>query len=296
MPGAYDARYLLMMLIFSIYAGFMYNDFFSVGIWLFGSRRTSTWDGKMEYFTPTYDGRGEGGDGPYPFGIDTAWHGTQNEQLYINSLKMKLSILFGVVQMVFTCCFFVYMDFTIVYKWVYCGETSIVNPLICMAMHQQDVMPLLDGAAELAHNLTTACVVSVPFMLFPKPIIPLIQNSASKKSASGHEPLQDEEAGGGGGGHGHGHGEEFAFDEVFIHQIIETIEDVLKLEDACHPQEQETTELITRWERMDVVTRIVVPERMLFCEGMGMLEAVYGRVSRDAVLYVVRRYFGSEHG
>ena len=99
MPGAYDARYLLMMLIFSIYAGFMYNDFFSVGIWLFGSRRTSTWDGKMEYFTPTYDGRNEGGDGPYPFGIDTAWHGTRNEQLYINSPKMKLSILFGVVQM-----------------------------------------------------------------------------------------------------------------------------------------------------------------------------------------------------
>ena len=47
---------------------------------------------------------------------------------------------------------------------------------------------------------------------------------------------------------------------------------------------------------MGVVTRIVVPERMLFCEGMGVLEAVYGRVSRDAVLYAVQRYFGSEHG
>ena len=37
--------------------------------------------------------------------------------------------------MIFVCCFFVYMDFMIVYKWVYCGETSIVNSLICMAMH-----------------------------------------------------------------------------------------------------------------------------------------------------------------
>ena len=70
---------------------------------------------------------------------------------------------------------------------------------------------------------------------------------------------------------------------------------VVKLKDAYCPRERETTELITRRERMDVVTGIVVPERMLFCEGMGMLEAVYGRVSRDAVLYVVRRYFGSEH-
>ena len=47
---------------------------------------------------------------------------------------------------------------------------------------------------------------------------------------------------------------------------------------------------------MDVVTMIVVPERMIFYESVGMLEAVYGRVSRDAVLYAVQRYFGSEHG
>merc|ERR1712032_175038 len=60
-------------------------------------------------------------------------------------------------------------------------------------------------------------------MLFPKPFILLYMHKKQQKSglASG-----DEEEGPAGGGHGHGHGE-FEFGEVFIHQIIETIEYVL---------------------------------------------------------------------
>merc|ERR1712070_599863 len=59
-------------------------------------------------------------------------------------------------------------------------------------------------------------------MLFPKPFILRSMHSAEKK---GDHALLDEESAGG-GGHGHGHGE-FEFGEVFIHQIIETIEYVL---------------------------------------------------------------------
>jgi len=265
MAQIFEARFLVLQLgLFATFAGFMYNDLFGmVSLQLFDSRyENPSGDG---HWTPKegFDAENTGdGYGPYPFGVDWAWHGTSNELLYINSLKMKLSVLMGVIQMtlglflrvgnalhegsktdlicealpmfVFMLCFFGFMDYMILYKWTHvigtedglAGPPSIINSLICMAMFQADKQPLWPGSGDLAHTLMTCAAAAVPVMLFPKPFILLMQNNAkvkreAKAKANGEE--LDEEGGGG----GHGHGGEFEFGEIFIHQIIETIEYVL---------------------------------------------------------------------
>merc|ERR1719213_411537 len=238
---------------FAIYAGFMYNDFFSIGLDIFGTRWSHTkTTGGMEIFEPNYDTKNNGGAGPYPFGLDPTWHGANNELLFVNSLKMKISVLFGVAQMIvgvvlrwlnsanegnlldflceglpmmfFMICFFGYMDYMILYKWVTPMDNppSIINSLICMAMGQEDRFPMYDGAIGISKFLMALSVLSVPVMLIPKPIVLLMRSQANGSHGHGHLSLDEES-----GKFADEHGEAFDFGEVMIHQIIETIEFVL---------------------------------------------------------------------
>jgi len=130
----YGGRYMLLFMgFFSMYNGTIYNDCLSLSISVFGKSGWSQ-DGDVGKF-----------DGVYPFGIDPAWHGKSNQIEETNSIKMKMSVLFGVAQMgfglylcmlnhiqykdwvslifewipqlLFLLSFFVYMDFIIIYKW-----------------------------------------------------------------------------------------------------------------------------------------------------------------------------------
>merc|ERR1712048_204618 len=260
-PAIYNARFMVLSLgIFATFAGFMYNDLFSIGLQLFASG-FDTPEGQYGPYVPNTDLTNSGGPGPYPFGLDWAWAGASNELLFVNSLKMKLSVLFGVLQMdvgvlirwsnalhqnnmvdfifecipmmVFMLCFFGWMDFMVLYKWTHPIDNppSIINSLICMAMGQEDLFPIYEGSVELSKKLMLYTVLSVPIMLFPKPFCLLYQHQQQEKkaAAAGYVEIGDdvEKPGSAGHGHGHGDGEEFEFGEVFIHQIIETIEYVL---------------------------------------------------------------------
>ncbi|KAJ1420219.1 V-type ATPase, V0 complex, 116kDa subunit family, partial [Ochromonadaceae sp. CCMP2298] len=98
--GIYSARYMLLAMgLFAIYAGLVYNDYFSLGLDLFGSKYTyaSHEDGAQATTEYAY------GDprGVYSFGADPAWKISGNELLFFNSMKMKMSVILGITQMTF---------------------------------------------------------------------------------------------------------------------------------------------------------------------------------------------------
>lgn len=266
-PVMHEGRYILLMMgIFAVYAGFLYNDFFSIGLSLFESRWTQPAispekkPGSVVAMQPTFDHENRGGPGPYPFGLDPAWHGAQNELVFLNSMKMKLAVVLGVTQMlvglflrfsnamyeknkvdfacecvpmmIFMISFFGFMDYMILYKWVtpMANPPSIINSMIAMAMWSEDSNPMFGHI--LPQILMAVCMLAVPWMLIPKPIIlnrrhqvqkrPTSQRFGGPDGRGGHmsldeESLLSEEE----------EEEEFDLMECVIHQVIETIEYVL---------------------------------------------------------------------
>ena len=137
-----SARYMLLMMgFFAVYCGLMYNDMMAIPIW-------SAWGSCYkipEKTTPGQELKPQP-DCVYAFGVDPVWYVGTNNLTFMNSLKMKLSVILGVAhmslgilmkamnaferrshidfwleflpQIIFMLVIFGYMDAMIIVKWL----------------------------------------------------------------------------------------------------------------------------------------------------------------------------------
>eukprot|EP00178_Gracilaria_changii_P013210 TRINITY_DN372_c0_g1_i1.p1 TRINITY_DN372_c0_g1~~TRINITY_DN372_c0_g1_i1.p1 ORF type:complete len:913 (-),score=117.08 TRINITY_DN372_c0_g1_i1:3894-6632(-) len=266
MKFAFDGRYIILLMgIFSIYTGFIYNEMFAVPIDLFGSRWKFTSESDMACGVDNCDNPVSVLPplNPYPFGFDPVWKASKTGLLFFNSYKMKLSIVLGVTQMVLGICLsyrnakffkqkldvlyvfipqmifmnaiFGYLVFLIILKWLIdynapscaadptCEPPDLKSVLIGMFMNPGNLpanMVMFPGQNTLQVLLALAAIVAVPWMLFPKPFIlraQHIRRRAYTRLRSDDEDETEEDP----------RGAAFDFGEVFVHQMIHTIEFVL---------------------------------------------------------------------
>lgn len=103
----FAGRYIILLMgCFSIYTGIIYNDVFSKSVNIFGSSWFINYNKTdvLRTGVQTLDPRKHYTDLPYPVGMDPAWQLAKNKIIFLNSYKMKLSIIFGVIHMIFGVC------------------------------------------------------------------------------------------------------------------------------------------------------------------------------------------------
>ncbi|XP_040918077.1 V-type proton ATPase 116 kDa subunit a isoform X2 [Toxotes jaculatrix] len=218
----FAGRYIILLMgIFSVYTGIIYNDCFSKSLNVFGSgwsvrpmfdsRVGGNWsfetlDGnKVLQLDPAIDGVFKG---PYPIGIDPIWNIAANKLTFLNSFKMKMSVILGVIHMlfgvslslfnhlyfqkplniylgfipeiVFMSSLFGYLVILIFYKWVaYTARTSRDAPSLLIAFinmflfnyNDPSNKPLYRGQMGVQSLLVVIALACVPCMLIVKTLI-----------------------------------------------------------------------------------------------------------------------------
>ncbi|NWS64338.1 VPP3 ATPase, partial [Chunga burmeisteri] len=213
----FEGRYLILLMgAFSIYTGFIYNECFSKATVIFPSAWSvatmanhSSWSSAYLATHPslTLDPNVTGVfQGPYPFGIDPIWSLATNHLNFLNSFKMKMSVVLGIVhmgfgvllgvfnhvhfhqwhrlvlellpEMVFLLALFGYLVFLIFYKWVkFSAADSLLAPSILI--HFIDMflftanaenLPLYRGQVPVQTVLVVLALASVPVLLLGTPL------------------------------------------------------------------------------------------------------------------------------
>uniref|UniRef100_A0A672JM86 V-type proton ATPase subunit a n=1 Tax=Salarias fasciatus TaxID=181472 RepID=A0A672JM86_SALFA len=211
----FNGRYIILMMgLFSIYTGLIYNDCFSKSLNIFGSGwsikamfANQQWTNKTLQANAllTLDPNVSGVfSGPYPFGIDPIWNMAVNRLSFLNSYKMKMSVIIGVVHMsfgvvlsvfnhlhfrqkfnvyllflpelLFLLCLFGYLVLMIVYKWLAFGARDssrapsiLIHFINMFVMQGKDIAPLYPGQTGLQIFLVVVALLSVPVLLLGKP-------------------------------------------------------------------------------------------------------------------------------
>uniref|UniRef100_A0A8B9BMA4 V-type proton ATPase subunit a n=2 Tax=Anser TaxID=8842 RepID=A0A8B9BMA4_9AVES len=214
----FSGRYLILLMgIFSIYTGFIYNDCFSKSFNIFGSSwhiipmfKNNTKDVLLDntvlQLDPAVPGVYSGN--PYPFGIDPIWNIASNKLTFLNSYKMKMSVVIGIVhmifgvilslfnhiyfkkyiniilqfipEMIFIISLFGYLVFMIIFKWchfdVHSSQSApsiLIHFINMFLFNYSDASnaPLYTHQKEVQSFLVIFALIAIPWMLLIKPFI-----------------------------------------------------------------------------------------------------------------------------
>uniref|UniRef100_A0AAY4AJ83 V-type proton ATPase subunit a n=1 Tax=Denticeps clupeoides TaxID=299321 RepID=A0AAY4AJ83_9TELE len=211
----FGGRYIILLMgIFSVYTGLIYNDCFSKSFNLFGSSWSvramlqphGPWSNETLQRThqlqldpamfEVFSGS------PYIFGIDPIWSVALNKLTFLNSYKMKMSVILGVTHMVFGVVLslmnfidfskiflqfvpelifmlfiFGYLVFLILFKWCVALKSDKAPSILLLFIN----MMLFDYGSEesllftcqkpLQIFLVVVAFLMVPWLLMAKPLL-----------------------------------------------------------------------------------------------------------------------------
>ncbi|EMP40509.1 hypothetical protein UY3_02247 [Chelonia mydas] len=215
----FSGRYIILLMgVFSMYTGLIYNDCFSKALNMFGSSWSvrpmffrGNWTEELLQNTPVLQldpaVAGVFG-GPYPFGIDPIWNIASNKLNFLNSFKMKMSVILGIIhmlfgvtlsllnhiyfkkplniylgfipEMIFMSSLFGYLVILIFYKWsAYDAHTSKDAPSLLIHFINMFLFSYADPSNKMLYKgqlglqcfLVVVALLCVPWMLVVKPLV-----------------------------------------------------------------------------------------------------------------------------